>query len=50
MRNKVLLFFILSFFSVSIFGQLGLKDAKYGKEKGYTLGGVTVKGAHRYDQ
>ena len=49
MKNKVLLIFILSFFSISIFGQLGLKDAKYNGEKKYTLGGITVKGAHRYD-
>ena len=34
---------------MSAFGQLGLKDAKYGSEQKYTLGGITVKGAHRYD-
>ncbi|MCK5906259.1 MAG: outer membrane protein assembly factor BamA, partial [Flavobacteriales bacterium] len=49
MKNRILLYFILSLFSASAFGQLGLKDAKYGSEQKYTLGGITVKGAHRYD-
>jgi|LGOV01.1.fsa_nt_gb outer membrane protein insertion porin family len=49
MKNHILLYIILSLISVNVFGQLNIKDAKYGNEQKYTLGGITVNGAHRYD-
>ena len=49
MKNHILLFTFLLLFSSNIFGQLNVKDAKYGSEQKYTLGGITVKGAYRYD-
>jgi len=49
MKNHIVLLIILTIFSVNVSGQLNVKDAKYGQEQKYTLGGITVKGAHRYD-
>ncbi|MEN8136803.1 MAG: outer membrane protein assembly factor BamA [Bacteroidota bacterium] len=49
MKNHILLYTILLLFSVNVFGQLNIKEATYGNEQKFTLGGITVKGAYRYD-
>lgn len=49
MKKHIVIFIILSTFSINIFGQLNSKKAKAKTGREYTLGGITVKGVQRYD-